>query len=527
MRLAARDRRSQPPLAQPTRFPAAFGRINGHPPGLPLDQKISSYTVEQVRRLRTILVVTALLAAGGGCAGDDGATTSEADRTPVLLDYSPTLSDAGALLYLASDPTVDLRAVTLPGTGEADCRPGVRTTRALLAIAGAPDVPVGCGRDRPLTGNRDWPEEWRTETNQWSEELLPTVAEDPFVDAEQLLVDTITEATAPVTIVAVAPLTNLGAVLPTHAELADRVDRIVIMGGAVDVAGNVEAAPAAEWNLYIDPEADRRVLDSSIPVTFVPLDATNGVPWTDRLLSRLAVLDAAPARTVHEMAASRDTLVGFYLWDELAAVAATRPDVVTVEERTVTIDDEGAVVSNPDGTTVRVAISADADEATEAFLRTLNGGTLPDLAPLTADERSYLIAMNGADGRFGGATSQVYVAVERSSLGPRRTAEVFVNGFFAAIADYAVELGELDPPAAVSTAHTDYIDALNQVLAGEAQVTDALARAHGDTADELLNNASEDLSLPDLFERAGSICRTIQDFAYLHDGPRPCTADGS
>jgi hypothetical protein len=296
------------------------------------------------------------------------------------------------------------------------------------------------------------------------------------------------------------------------------------MGGAVEVAGNVDVAPAAEWNLYIDPEADRRVLNSSIPVTLVPLDATNGVPWTDRLLSRLAELDAAPAQAVHEMAASRETLTGFYLWDELAAVATARPDVVTVDDRTVAIDDEGAVVSDPDGTTISVAIGADADAAMEEFLRTLNGGTLPDLSPLTADQRSYLIDMNGADGRFGGAAGQVYTAVERSSLGPRRTAEVFVDGFFAAIERYAVELGELSPPAALGAAHTDYLEALNQVLDAEAQVADALATANGATADELLGDATGDTPLPGLFERAGSICRTIQDFAYLHEGPRPCTS---
>ncbi len=159
------------------------------------------------------------------------------------------------------------------------------------------------------------------------------------------------------------------------------------------------------------------------------------------------------------MATSRESLVGFYLWDELAAVATTRPDIVTLEERTVSIDGEGAVVSDPDGTTIDVAVRADADEATDEFLRTLNDGSLPEIEPLTADERSYLIDMNGADGRYGGAS-------------------------------------------------------------------DSLAMAEGATVDELIQAAGGDISARGgLLEDAAETCQTIQDFAYLHDGPRPCAVD--
>lgn len=197
-------------------------------------------------------LVTPLFA---GCSSENGGAVSDSvESIPVLLDYSPTLSDAGALLYLASNPKVELVAVTLPGTGEADCEPGVRTTRSLLSIAGDDDVQVGCGRDVPLIGNRDWPEEWRTEVNKWGAEMLPAVKDSPILDAEQLMADTLAAATTPLTIVAVGPLTNLGVVLAARPELSKQIARIVIMGGAVTVPGNVEKSPAAEWNIYIDPE---------------------------------------------------------------------------------------------------------------------------------------------------------------------------------------------------------------------------------------------------------------------------------
>lgn len=381
-----------------------------------------------------------------GCASrDDTADTASTKRLQVLLDYSPTLSDADALLYLASNPAVELLAVTLPGTGEADCEPGTRTTRALLTIADNSDVPVGCGRNTPLIDDRDWPEEWRTEANRWGTEMLPAVEPAPIRDAEQLLTDTLVAATTPILLVAVGPLTNLGVVLAAHPELAGRIERIVIMGGAITVPGNVEASPIAEWNIYIDPEAARRVLGSGVPVTFVPLDATNHLPWTERLLRRLATLDGPAARTVHQMASSRPTLDGFYLWDELAAMTAIDANLVTIESMTVRIGDNGAIVRDPDGVAAAVAVNADADAASSEFLRTLNGGTLPAVVALTAPELDYMMNMAAVDSRANANLTHVYDTVLRAEGDLHVVATSFANEFVAAIAALVADLDELEP----------------------------------------------------------------------------------
>ena len=95
--------------------------------------------------LRVVLggIAAAVLAAG--CGSDDTTADGAAlaapppeGPLPMIVDYSPTLSDVPALMFLATHPDVDLRAVTLPGPGESDCAPGVRNTRALLMIAGQP-----------------------------------------------------------------------------------------------------------------------------------------------------------------------------------------------------------------------------------------------------------------------------------------------------------------------------------------------------------------------------------------------------
>ncbi|MEO5975468.1 MAG: nucleoside hydrolase [Ilumatobacteraceae bacterium] len=474
---------------------------------------------------RAVVLVATLVFGTVSCTSQDerDATASSA-RLHVVLDYSPTLSDAGALLYLASNPNVELLAVTLAGTGESDCDVGVRTTRSLLAIAGKPNVPVGCGRDAPLAEHRDWPEAWREEVNQWGDKMLPPVDEVPGLDAETLLVDVLTSASAPVTIVAVAPLTNLGAVLPAHPELVDKIEQIVIMGGAVEVSGNVEASPAAEWNIYIDPEAARRVFATGIPITLVPLDATNYVPWTERVLRRLATLEARAATTVHEMATSRATLSGFYLWDELAAIAAVQPTIVTIEQRSVRVDDDGAIVIDPNGVTINVAIHADPQTATEEFLRTLNGGLLAAIVPLTPSELDYMIAMNEADGHLSLNSSDIFTNFEASALSPRESAKAFANGFLEAIGKYAVELSAITPPAGVSDAHAEYVDNLVQVVDSKEQILAAIDKAEGADASELLQNATAMTPLPGLFEQQRKLCQTLEDYSFLHNGPRPCSS---
>ncbi len=485
-----------------------------------------SITRRIVTRAVSLVVVGSLVGpAMVGCASNGGTVDSTSPkRLQVLLDYSPTLSDADALLYLASNPAVELLAITLPGTGEADCEPGTRTTRALLTIADNSDVPVGCGRNTPLIGDRDWPEEWRNEVNRWGAEMLPMVDPQPVRDAEQLLSDTLNAATTPITVVAVGPLTNLGVVLAAHPELAGRIERIVIMGGAVTVPGNVEASTAAEWNIYIDPEAARLVLASGVPVTFVPLDATNHLPWTERLLRRLATLDRPAARTVHQMATSRPTLDGFYLWDELAAMTAINPALVTTQSMTVTIDDDGAIVRDPDGVAVAVAINADADAASQEFLRTLNGGTLPDVGPLTVAELDYMMTMAGIDSRSNATIAHVYDTVARTEGGPHAVAAAFVNEFIAAIAALVADLDRVMPPPPLLEAHATYVKLLTQFVASKEALLAGVAEAEGTDFGQLISDATTRTELGDIFDQARDACQVLEDYSFLHDGPRPCSS---
>lgn len=339
----------------------------------------------------------------GACSGPGrSAAPAVEDRdrepTPVIVDYSPTLSDVPALLYLASHPDLDLRAVTLAGTGESDCEPGVRNTLALLRLTGHDDVPVACGPLEPLVGDRDWPAEFIQASNTIEGVYLPGIAGEVHIgDAVALLVDVLAAAERPVVVVTLGPLTNLALAFDEDPDLTWNVDRVVTMGGAVAVPGNVSDEPTAEWNLYIDPESVRRVLESGVELVLVPLDATNSVPGNRGLHERLARSPGLEpgGNAVRQLYRANLDLIssdGWYFWDELAAVAVTDESVVTLEEIALVIDDAGATRPDPSGATVNVATSADAVAFATDFVDVLSGGRAEAPEPFTADELAYLDA---------------------------------------------------------------------------------------------------------------------------------------
>ena len=464
----------------------------------------------------TSLVLLGSLALAAACS-DDSPTALTSGPQPVIFDYSPTVSDVGALLYLSSHPNVDLLAVTLPGTGESDCEPGVRTTRFVLDLAGKPEVPVGCGRDKPLDGYRDWPTAWRAEANAIVDEVDSEFPEQSVVDAEQLLAETLESATTPVTVVAVGPLTNLGAVLSARPELAEKIARIVVMGGALDVPGNVEAAPTAEWNLYIDPESVRQTLASGVPMLFVGLDATNAAPWNRLLLARLRLLDTEVANFEDELVSSRP-LEGVFLWDELAAVIMTDPAVVTTEETKVAIDDDGALLRDPTGVSVHVAVSADGTAATDGFLRVLAGGQLPKYDPLTADETAYVNALGAARASFDSALAEVF-ADSTEDAASVRTAPELTDIFFEAITDLEASVQAVGPPSTFADRQQALVTSLQAIAASAADVRTALGVPDdGDALDQFF--ASVDATgIAGMFEAFSDLVRDIEDESLVRGGP--------
>ena len=315
------------------------------------------------------------------------------DAQPFIVDTDMAPDDWLAILYLLGRPDVEVVAITVTGAGEAHCAPGVRHALDLVALAGQPDIPVTCGRETPLQGDHVFPSSWRERVDNLLGLSLPQNPHAPADEsAVELLVRTVLESSRPVHILALGPLTNLAEALQTEPSLADSVQRITIMGGAVHVPGNVGPSSsadggasdhdAAEWNIYVDPYAAAVVFRSGAPVTLVPLDATNHAPLTMDFYRRLKRDHKTPvARFAYQVLTEvLDFIRGgdYYFWDPLAAAIATDGSLATYEDQLLAVIEEdgpqsGHTMVHQQGSSIRIAVDADRDRFEAILMDALNG----------------------------------------------------------------------------------------------------------------------------------------------------------
>jgi len=294
-----------------------------------------------------------------------------------------------AVLFLLQRRDVDVRAITIAGTGESHRDPGVRNATRLAGLTRRPQVPIAGGRPTPLRGNHRFPLLMRWLMDRMLFLSPPTEPRQPSVQtAVDLLVSTIEDSAQEVTLIAVGGLTNTAEALQARPALLDRLEGICIMGGAVDVPGNIqEIVPkspnqVAEWNIYTDPHAASVVLQSGAPVTLVPLDATNLIPVSDAFRERLqADQTAAAARfayrvlyRLHRLSPSRE----FYLWDPMTVAVGIDQSLGVFEQRTLRVIEEegpqsGQTLDSPDGTPVRVCKAINREQFEQTFLDGING----------------------------------------------------------------------------------------------------------------------------------------------------------
>jgi inosine-uridine nucleoside N-ribohydrolase len=382
---------------------------------------MSRATGPQLRRVLRVVPVVVLSIAATGCGGDDAtpATTTRLPATsavPVVIDTDAAIDDLVALTFLLSSDEVDVRAITISGTGEVRCPAGVSVMQELLARTGDEGVPIGCGRATPLDGTHAFPDEWRDAADSGWGILAPTHAPEPDAPtAVELLVESVEPG---VTLLTLGPLTNVAEAFRADGELAGRIDSIVTMGGAVDASGNVTEPDLdgahSEWNVYVDPVAASEVFGSGAPLLLVALDATNSVPVTPVFLERLALNSHTPPAALVAELYQANPLVGTgaaYFWDPLAAAAVIDRDLLTTEPADIAVvtedgPDIGRTIRSTDGHPIDVATSADAGRFEDLLLRTLDDvGTdeaLVEPPPPVADA---VVTYDGTDCTYDGPTT--------------------------------------------------------------------------------------------------------------------------
>ncbi len=191
--------------------------------------------------------------------------------TPILIDCDPGHDDAMALLLALASPELELLGVT---TVHGNTTLDNTTVNALkiLELAGRAEVPVARGADRPLTREPRVAAHVHGASGLDGPDLPAPAATVVDAHAVDFLANALRAAPAPVTLIPTGPLTNIALLLAQHPDVTDQIERIVLMGGAI-AEGNI--TPAAEFNIWVDPEAAARVFASGVTTTMVGLDVTH------------------------------------------------------------------------------------------------------------------------------------------------------------------------------------------------------------------------------------------------------------
>ncbi|WP_078964661.1 nucleoside hydrolase [Streptomyces aureocirculatus] len=258
---------------------------------------------------------------------------------PMVIDTDTGSDDAVALLLAAACGLADVRAVTTVA-GNVPLTTGTRNALISLEIAGRTDVPVHPGCPRPLLRDLSSAQHVHGEDGMGDVGLPDPVRGPEPRHAVDVLLSLPRDHPGELTLVTLAPLTNIAAALLRDPLLFTRYRHVYCMAGAADAHGNI--SPTAEFNVWADPEAARVVTRAATPekVTWIGWDVSRKdavmTPEDQRSLERIGTPMAVFAhrinRTVADWARDVTGLAGYDLPDPVAMAVALRPDLITEQE---------------------------------------------------------------------------------------------------------------------------------------------------------------------------------------------------
>jgi purine nucleosidase len=205
---------------------------------------------------------------------------------PVILDCDPGIDDALAIAFACGHPGLALRGITTVA-GNVGLAQTTANALRVCEFIGHPDVPVAAGCARPLLRHSTDARQVHGESGLGNATLPPPRGAPAARHAADYLIDAVTAAPGEITLVATGPLTNVALAVRRHPPLVRQVADFVIMGGS---AGRGNTTPAAEFNIWWDPEAAAIVFSAGWRVTMVGLDVTRQALATPAVLTRMAGL---------------------------------------------------------------------------------------------------------------------------------------------------------------------------------------------------------------------------------------------
>jgi inosine-uridine nucleoside N-ribohydrolase len=288
----------------------------------------------------------------------------------VIIDTDPGTDDALALIMALNWRKLDIQALTTVG-GNASLARATRNALRLLEYMGRTDIPVHKGASRPLKGRFEYAYHFHGPGGLTARLPLPKT-QPAQLPAAEYIISAASSMRGELVLVALGPLTNVATALMKERRLPEWLKEVVVMGGAIEVEGNV--TPYAEFNIFDDPEAANVVFSSGVPVTLVGLDVCREtfVTRDDReWFSCHSQGEKLAARILTNWFRSHPDHDRYHLCDPLAMAAVLRPDLLTYRQATVTVETDdrerrGKTTAAYGDGDVRVASGAKAAEAKAA-----------------------------------------------------------------------------------------------------------------------------------------------------------------
>lgn len=269
-------------------------------------------------------------------------------QEPVLMIHDGGVDDfLSVMLLMAMEHIQVLGIVVTPA--DTYIKPAVSATRKILDLMGRSDVTVA---ESTVRGVNPFPRAFRRDA--FSVDNFPILNERDSLGAplaaekgQVWLAHRLRQAPAPVTILETGPLTTLAAALDYAPDIEAKIKRIVWMGGALNVPGNIDKIieggqdGSAEWNVYWDPEGAARIWATGLPITICPLDITNHVPITPEFVRKLSRQRRHPVSDLAGLCYALVTHQDYFAWDVLTTSYIGQPDMFTLREWETVIHTEG------------------------------------------------------------------------------------------------------------------------------------------------------------------------------------------
>ena len=216
----------------------------------------------------------------------------------IIIDTDPGQDDAVAILLALGSPELQVLGITAVA-GNVPLALTERNARIICELAGRPDLRVYAGCDAPLKRKLVTAEHVHGKTGLDGPQLADPMMPLQTQHAVDFIIDTLRHApSGTVTLCPLGPLTNIAAAFLKAPDVVDRVQQIVLMGGAYFEVGNI--TPAAEFNIYVDPEAAEIVFKSGVPLVVMPLDVTHKALTNRARIEAFRGMGTEPGRMVAE-----------------------------------------------------------------------------------------------------------------------------------------------------------------------------------------------------------------------------------